>query len=172
MKYTIFYFITLAILFTSCHKEATLPAITNNGANVIAYKVDGNVVIVSGNNYSQFMDPFGVTYNPRTWYGLIIIDGYNESPKSDISINLIYNDTLGNRPIITGYNINTAIPLGASYYDESSTSAYTTDSSHGGTINIIACSFKHISGTFAFDAINDEGKIHHITEGRFDITNK
>ena len=172
MKYTIIYFITLATLLTSCHKQPTMPAITNNGANVIAYKVDGNVVIVSGNNNRQFMDPFGVTYNPRTWYGFIIVDGYNEKPKSEISIKLIYNDTLGNRPIITGYNPNTYIPLGASYVNESSNSAFTTDSSHGGTINIIACSSKHISGTFAFDAINDDGKVIHITEGRFDITNK
>ncbi len=118
------------------------------------------------------MDPYGVMFNPMTWFGLIIVEGDNGSPKTGISLHIIYNDTLGNYPIITGYNPNTYIPLGASYVTESSNSAFTTDSSHGGSINIIAYSGKHISGTFAFDAINDEGKFVHITEGRFDITNK
>lgn len=172
MKYTIFYFVLLATLLTSCHKEATLPPITNTGANVLACKVNGKVVIVSGNNNRQFMDPYGVMFNPMTWFGLIIVEGDNGSPKTGISLHIIYNDTLGNYPIITGYNPNTYIPLGASYVTESSNSAFTTDSSHGGSINIIAYSGKHISGTFAFDAINDEGKFVHITEGRFDITNK
>ena len=100
MKYNLLFIIAFGTLFTSCHKEATLPAITNNGANIIACKVDGKILIISG-NANTTMTPFGVFYNPKTNYGLIVISGNNENPRCSIWLQFIYADTPGTYKIVT-----------------------------------------------------------------------
>ena len=168
MKYTSLLIFSLLLLFTNCYKEATLPPITNTGANVLACKVNGKVVIVSG-SAARYGNPIGVAFIQKNSDGLVTIYANNDNPRCEIILNFIYHDTTGIYPIITNY------PEGASYDNFSNgsvpigSSTYNTDSSHTGYIKVLNYSFKQISGTFAYDAINDEGKVIHITEGRFDI---
>jgi hypothetical protein len=46
---------------------------------------------------------------------------------------------------------------------------YHTDSTHTGTVTVTHYTKTFTSGTFAFDAINGDGDVVHITDGRFDI---
>ena len=48
---------------------------------------------------------------------------------------------------------------------------YTTDSLHGGSITYTYYDRKILAGTFQFDAVNGNGVVIHVTDGRFDFSN-
>ncbi len=168
MKYSLLFIIAIAVFFTSCHKEATLPPITNNGANVLGCKVDGKIIIASG-SAGSFGRVNGVRFYPPTTYGLIQIYAHGDNPKFEMFISFIYLDTPGTYQIISTNRLGATYDNFATGSVPSGESEFNTDSTHTGFIKITQFSDQQISGTFAFDAMNDGGKVVHLTEGRFDI---
>ncbi len=161
-------------IFASCKKdnakitEEQLPPETQIGAFTFGCKVDGKVYTASGKggllsgqhvNYSYFSD-------------------------SSISISISNTDSKFNLHIVFKYLGNLGIyelklaPNKGEFYDNTngtipgSSNTYTTDNNNIGNIYIkyfTASVGGILAGTFEMNAINANGNIIHITEGRFDI---
>lgn len=168
--------VLLSTLLTasSCKKDKTptteeqLPPETQTGAFTFGCKVDGKIYTASGKggllssqhvNYSYFSDS-----------STSISIGNTES-KFNLRIVFKY---LGNLGI---YELKGS-PNKGEFYDNSngtipgSSNTYATDNINIGKINIkyfTATVGGILAGTFEMNAINANGKIIHITEGRFDI---
>ena len=179
MKYNLVLIATVLLLSTmltasSCKKdkspatEEQLPPETQTGAFTFGCKVDGKIYTASGKggllsnqhvNYSYFSD------------SSISISIGNTESKFNVRIVFKY---LGNLGI---YELKSA-PNKGEFYDNSngtipgSSNTYTTDNINNGNINIkyfTASVGSILAGTFEMNAINGNGKIIRITEGRFDI---
>ena len=185
MKYNLVLLATAILLSTmlagsSCKKdnapttEEQLPPETQTGANTFGCKVDGKIYTASGKG--------GLLSNQSMYYNITA---------SDSSINIGISNSKQN------FNLNMAIKYTGSYgiyfmrkydyraifQDNSSGSlpgnsnTYYTDSVHLGRLNVKffngTLNPVHpgniLSGTFEMDAINANGKIIKISEGRFDI---
>lgn len=159
------------ICLAGCKKEDTspqLPAVTHKGANTFGCKIDGEVFVTSGKSYrGSLTGVAAIPYISTAWY----IEGRNGS--KHITLQFDYNS----HPIVPGtftmagiypyigyyfYYPDGTVPTGSTEYD--------TDSAHTGTVTVTDYTTTYASGTFAFDAINGDGKVVHITEGRFDIS--
>jgi len=169
MKRTFVSFL-LSLLFFSCKKSELqgLPPYTQSGQNVVAFKVNGRVVVVSGHSNSIVNE--GVSYSVL-YDSILYLDAVILNPHVELSI-CAKIVSLGAYPIISS-----PWPLGASYFDDSNSSIpggnnqFNTDSSHSGMVTYNYRDANIFAGTFAFDVINSQGTVIHITEGRFDIKN-
>jgi hypothetical protein len=181
MKNMILY-ITLVLLFSSCDKDDNkssneLPAATTTGANTAGCLVNGQVFLPRGN--SQFGPTLSCFYQQdQDGYhlGLSIVEkGSNENKSVTISTNplqLIQNTT---------YNLAEQTNNGSNYNSNfgqfiinsniySSNQFYTTNTNIGELkITRLDTQQKIISGTFWYDAINPQGEIVKIRDGRFDM---
>ncbi|MEQ1553969.1 MAG: hypothetical protein ABL929_07320 [Ferruginibacter sp.] len=182
MKYNLILIASAVLLSTlltanSCKKgkspvtEEQLPPETHIGAFTIGFKVDGKIYTASGKggllagqhvNYSYFAD------------STIDISIGNTESKFNLHIMFKYLGSLG-------IYVLKFTPNRGEFYDNSngsipgSLNTYTTDTINNGYVNIkyfTATIGGILAGTFEMNAINGNGKVIHITEGRFDIGNK
>lgn len=159
--------ISFFLLLGGCSKTIapTLPPIAHTGQDMLAFKVNGNVVSVY-NSYLSLID-----FHIYDSANFVSIYGYTNAPNCGMEIRFQYLNGLGNYPISTIY------PYGAYFTDNAKGALtgtniddnYNCDSMHTGSINVVYYDSHEMAGYFQFDAISDSGRIVHITDGRFDV---
>ncbi len=175
-KYTTIWLLLIALssIFTSCKKETTknkeeqLPPETQTGAFTFGCKVDGKIYTATGKG--------GLLSDESVWYGYysdssIIISISSAISKFNFRAKFKYLGYVGLYELkefpyegIFNDNSNGTIP--------STSNTYVTDNLNIGKINLkyfTPTIGSALAGTFDIYAKNQNGKIIHITEGRFDI---
>ncbi len=149
------------LLYYGCSKpkktEPQLPPLTHTGANVVAFKANGKVCTATSPNgsFNLFTHPiYAVVYGDSN--AVISASGYN--PDFILTIGSKYRFVLGTYKIE-----NTPYSQGALFQN------FGTDSTHTGSITYTYYDRNIVAGTFAFDAVNANDSVVHITDGRFDI---
>ena len=177
MKNPLLYLVVLVLAFfiipaSSCHKEEPEPdlvPITTTGANTMGFYWDG--IPVNKKGKPSFNNATGVNvsiYSDNT----VKIFGGGGVPFCEIAIRFAIDE---NNPENKMYKINTiSATLGeAILIDDSPLGGleFYTNDSIGGTLEIIKYSkqLQHLAGKFDIKLQSDNGKIIHLTDGRFDI---
>jgi hypothetical protein len=146
--------------------EEELPPETQTGANTFGCKVDGKIYTAKGKDgllSTQYV--FGGASNSQASFN---IGASNTNQKFNFSLTVNYVGSLG-------ILLTSAYPYEGNFQDNSNgtipggLNSFPTDSLNIGKINLKYLSSNIASGTFEMDAKNANGKIIHITEGRFDI---
>ncbi|WP_277633149.1 DUF6252 family protein [Avrilella dinanensis] len=150
-----------------------LPPATQTGANTVGCLVNGMAFLPSG------LLPVGGNSNPYCGY-------YHDSFVLSFSIIKHENNTTAHgSESIAIYSSDTVLEQGGTYYlkdlDSSQTAAYKivlspsityeTNNEYTGELHITKLDKDNniISGTFWFNAINEQGEVVEIREGRFDM---
>jgi len=179
MKYLISFLLLLILSASSCKKNKTgeqLPPETQEGKFTIGFKVDGKVYTAKGKG--------GLLSSESVTYGLLADDN---------SINIFASNSSASKPkfhltLIVHYKGAQGIyemknyPYQGTFMDgqdgtiPGSNNVFKTSETYNGKVNINffngslpALNGTILSGTFEMDAVNGEGKVIHITDGRFDI---
>ena len=176
MKYfTSIFFLCIIITLFNCKKTENhppeLPPATHVGADFLACKINGKIFISkgAGGKFNQ-MGP-GVVYIVAG-DSTIYIDATTLNPHFEVTINSVYKFDLstyqfGENHFKSGGeyddDTNGTIPTGINQFN--------TDKAHSGSVTITYYDGNILAGTFAFDAVNGNDSVVHITEGRFDIQN-
>lgn len=164
------------LVSAACKKDTIelLPPITQSGAYTFGFKVDGKVYTANGKE--------GLLANKYVKYilgndSLIFITAKNmTNPNFGIQLSIKYPDKIGTY-------LTKDYPYQGTFSDDNDgtipglSNTYTTTNSITGsvTINYFNGTYNPpfmgtvLSGTFQMDAVNGEGKVIHITDGRFDI---
>ena len=185
MKYNFVIIATAILLSTlltanSCKKDKTateeqLPPETQTGAFTIGFKVDGKVYTAKGTG--GLLSDESVSYSYFSSDSTFYIEA-SKSIENKFGIYLTFKCFTLNSPSI----LNT-FPFEANFQDKSNgtapggTNSFNTNTNNIGyvTLKFFNGTFNPgnfgtiVSGTFDFYAINGNGKVIHITEGRFDI---
>lgn len=165
----------LAIFTGSCSKEKScddpidcLPPITQTGANKAGCLVNGKALVPGGRGINT---------------GSVLKAQYNFSGEDDSAFGLaIRNRTSGGSKMMLIVIRNKKLVEGAIYELKSEGSnsfgsykdrfdGFVTNEDHRGELIIsrIDMEKRIVSGTFWFDAVNNEGEIVEIRNGRFDV---
>ena len=164
--------IACTTIFATCKKTTTatdepqLPPETQTGSNTFGCKVDGKIFTASGKG--------GLLSDQSVWGGAsnsqasFTILSSNTTQKFNFSLSVNYNGSLG-------INYTSTYPYKGNFQDNSNstipgnTNSFETDSLNVGKVNLKYLSSDIAAGTFEMKAKNANGKVIHITEGRFDI---
>ncbi len=170
--YLIAIIVVIIITASGCKKttQEQLPPETHVGAFTFGCKVDGKIYTAIG----KLPGFGGLNLNPQyVHFSLMPLDLLDISAQNyltDLRIRFEfifqYKDSLGTYFLKTGDGF---------FYDGKT--SYRTTNIHSGSVTIkyFNGSFNPptfatvVAGTFEMDAVNGEGKVVHITEGRFDI---
>ncbi|MBA3828801.1 MAG: hypothetical protein H0X33_07680 [Taibaiella sp.] len=161
----------ILLIANGCFKSSGIPypAVTHNGTNIVAFKVNGKAVIVDGDARSWGEGSYGILFYDTD----LVIASHSEHPHYRIDI----EQAVKNYPTITGsYTFTFNYPNAASFSDytngtiPSGDNTFVCDSTHSGYVSVEYFTKSVLSGTFAFDAVNSTGNVVHITEGRFDLS--
>jgi hypothetical protein len=170
--------LTVTLFLFSCHgckKEKSpsrpqLPPITHEGKNILACKINGEIMIASGVPSSLTVVGTSYTYSSDS---TIHIMGSQASPNFYLTITFKFSYNKSNFKLTDSLNPPSLHPNKGyleKAFNTSGSYMYSTDSFRNGNVNILLYNGNILSGTFAFDAINNFGEVVHITEGRFDIS--
>lgn len=172
--------LAFAILLTSssCKKQNTgpqLPPETQTGANTLGFKIDGKIYTASGKS-GLLANQFVWANGPFLSDTSIIIAGQNRDQKFDFRIVIKYTGSFGIH-YTSAYPYEGVLQLNADGTVPNASDIYQTNQIFKGKVNIkftdaMLTPLKGITivaGTFEMEAINSEGKIIKITDGRFDI---
>jgi hypothetical protein len=180
MKYIIIAITTLLLTSASCKKNKTeeqLPPETHEGKFTFGCKVDGKIYTASGKGGILGFDH--VSYNMRpSDSSIFIFAGSTSNTKNKFSVSFTIKYTGG-----TGIYTMKTYPYQGTFIDESNgnipggPNTFTTSENFIGSVNIKYFDGKFnplyiatvLAGTFEINAVNADGKVIHITEGRFDI---
>lgn len=176
----------LAICFTlsgmQCEKDPNIPEIdklppaTQIGADTFGCLVDGNAFLPKGTLFSPPLKQAYYQYvNGAYHFSIGITNKINNNDNlKDIHLSA-HELTLEEKTYKFGL-VNTPGIFGGSYkvyhlYDNGTIDEYSTDPILQGEISITNFDPVNyiISGTFWFDAINKDGKMVEVREGRFDM---
>lgn len=171
-------FITLVTCLYCCKKNDDdtptnpidqLPPATQTGANTAGCLVDGQAFLPNNGstlplvlNYLDGEDfTLGIGNEINNELNRILISKYNI--QLQVGQTYLLNQEFGANSSTGEYSIDTASPPSPNYYS--------TNPEVTGELNITHHDFERaiLSGTFWFDAINSEGEIVKIREGRFDM---
>ena len=180
-RYTFLLLLPLLIILFSCNKDDDkpadpvdlLPPATQTGANTAGCLVDGEPFIpkgpITGGNLRQYYD--GKNFfirilrksddNISTGVG-VFLEGLDK-PLEMGKINVLNIDFMGSITKTGLYHIGSAPPPRPGFYQTNNNVTGEMVITHHDFDNAI------LSGTFWFDAINSEGEIVEVREGRFDI---
>lgn len=153
----------------SCDKkddEPQLPEITQTGEGTLGCLVDGQIFIA---NPGFMQSPIGASNNQwedKRW----MVDGSG----NDYTVALeICKDSIIEKISTLNGIPEESCSNGVIYFkgNSSQTALFTTSHSETGKIFITRFDTinRIISGTFYFDAVNSEGKITQVRDGRFDV---
>ena len=174
---SILFSFTILLTASSCKKQNAgpkLPPETQRGANTLGFKIDGKVYTASGKSgllSNQYV--YGGGPNSDT---SIVIMAQNREQQFDLFIKIKYSGTNGVH-LTTEYpytgmlqlNSDGTIPTGNNVYNTSDLfKAKVNIKFSNGSINPLLTG-SIVSGTFEMEAINSEGKIIKLTDGRFYI---
>jgi hypothetical protein len=158
---------------TSCSKDDKptnpidqLPPATQTGANTAGCLVDGQAFLPKG--YSA-LGNLTCVYQDGLNFSLSITENKNNILKDIGVFSLNQKLEVGQTYQLTEYNTKYGSYI--IYYPDLSENKYLTTTLINGELKITNHNFNKaiLSGTFWFDAINSEGKIVKIREGRFDM---
>jgi hypothetical protein len=168
MKNTISLILCSCLLIACQKSKRELPDATQNGARTFGCKVNGALFTTSGDPKNTWTNS-GVTFATIA-DGSIEIAANQENPDESVYMRFRFGDTAG------VYYLNSLYTYKGRYTGSSGGGiaamggfTYMSDTEHTGVVNVTRYDGNIISGTFSFDAVNDSGRIVHITEGRFDI---
>ena len=178
------YFLLCIFFFTACDKDddqgsqdpiEQLPKATQTGANTVGCLVNGEAFLPKGG---------GLAGNKNCFYQYVDGGYHFKMGFSDFSGDTSYSVVVGtqNASIEEGetYLLNSQ-PFftnnidgrggGHSISGPSGFEKYTTTSEVTGEMRITKLDFENhiVSGTFWFDAVNEDGEVVEIREGRFDM---
>lgn len=182
MKYLISFSLFFLLSATGCKKNKPplqLPPETQEGKFTIGFKVNGKIYTAEGKG--GLLSSEHVTYSLISTDRSINIFAANSSdskPKFHLALSINYDGKPG------VYEIK-SYPYEGDFMDTrdgtipGGSGNYTTTYVNVGIVNIKYFNGSYsppskgtiLSGTFEMDAVNSEGKVIHITEGRFDIGN-
>ena len=146
--------------------DKELPPLTHTGENMMACKVNGRVIIAG--QYVANATGF-VQFSSSPDNGLLYLSCEIPSPHYEIELSIDYDDTLGVYPIISSY------PYFGYFWDythsisPNDSNQFQPDIKHPGSVTVTYNDGSIIAGTFAMEGVNRQGKVVHITDGRFDI---
>lgn len=172
----LFSFIVL-LTASSCKKRNTgpqLPPETQTGAGTLGFKINGKIYTASG-GCGLLADQCiggGGPYSDTA----IDITAVNQTQKFKFRISIKYSG-------VNGIHYTSGYPYDAYFTDDTngtipgSSNHYITTDVYKGKVNIKFCNGSInplrtgtiVSGTFEMEAINAEGKVIKITDGRFDL---
>lgn len=182
------YFLLLflsSVLFSDCSKKfpgshlLELPPITMEGSNVVACYINGKMYILEGKDESVGFS-FGPIRGNRVRYNVSSssVRITSRKPKPD-EVDLTITFKLEEGKYI--YELNElgsssariTVGIDNNIFTEPE---YKTNAQYKGHVELLM--FRHgepnginfVAGTFAFDAINAEGDVIEVREGRFDIS--
>jgi hypothetical protein len=166
----------IALTLASCKKKETpkkpidqLPPLTHVGANTAGCLINGKAFVPTNH-----LMPLSCNYYMQQYFGLSMLHRINNitnSVRIKVNANLQVGSTyrLTVEDYISGQDGNWA-----SHKKDSepapSANHYGTNDTNYGELTITHHDYDHatISGTFWFDAVNSEGEVVHVTDGRFD----
>ena len=183
MKYSIILF-TLFFFFSCSSNSNKLTEINNDGTGGVSCKVDGEILRPKVSGLGLTSNYFKIGFNGDTTYfavGLLNINATNERFRS-IKVQ-VYDVAFENPITFEKLSLQGNVYQLGDYGDpsdygqfktfgkyEDNEKLFTTSEIINGEITITHHDIKNfvISGTFWFDAINENGEIIEIREGRFD----
>ncbi len=184
---TLFYlFLLIGIisLNASCDKDDPanpidqLPSATQTGANTAGCLVDGEALLPKSGGVDPILNCSYQNINGEYYFGLSFSDNYSQ-PNKSINISLSRINIQEGANYILDKNIQDNgdyTGVGAQHivhqlYPNNLWEHYQTTSIIKGELKIthIDATLAIISGTFWFDAINSNGEIVKVTDGRFDM---
>ena len=180
------YFLLCIFFFTACDKDddqgsqdpiEQLPKATQTGSNTVGCLVNGEAFLPKGgglagnkNCFYQYVDGeyyFGMQFSNSSSSGLEVKSVILATKNATIDENQIYQ--LNSQPFYS----NSEDGRGSGYlnYTASNFEEYSTTSEITGEMTITKLDFENhiVSGTFWFDAVNEDGEVVEIREGRFDM---
>lgn len=181
MQYKLFFFSLISLFILTapgCKKtntEEQLPPETHEGNFTFGCKVDGKIFIASGKD-GPLSNKY-VSFDLINSDSSIFISARNTTqPNFSLTLKINYSGSLGMYVIRT-------FPYYGTFSDYTngsipgSSNTYTTSNNYNGKVVIKYFNGSYnpynngtiLSGTFEMDAVNANGKVVHITEGRFDI---
>ena len=184
-KLKILNLILLCIFLTSCSSDDDnsggdnpvnqLPEATQIGANTAGALVDGEPITPKGGGinpnlvaFYQFVDGayfFSISYSNNDQSDLrgIVVSNQREEIEENQTITL--NKNFEDNEDFTGGGARYLIGGGL-------ISSYNTNTQNTGELTITHLDEQNriLSGTFWFDAVNEDGEVVEVREGRFDVT--
>lgn len=173
--------VTITLLTAAaCKKnnaEVQLPPETQTGKNTFGCKVDGKVYTAWGKGGLIGFDNVSyVLISSDSSINIFASTADPSKPRFSLSLKIKYLGTLGN------YKMG-RYPYRGVYLDgsigslPSSDNQFLTNDTTTGEVNVKYFDGSYVpinggsilSGTFEMDVVNGEGKVVHITDGRFDI---
>lgn len=175
MKYILSLAFFITLLNIGCKKaQDTLPSETHTGAYTMGFTANGTNYIANG-SMSDLIGIGSVSYNMESSGNNILIDGRRDAGdnKFEIWLDIEYKDTLGTYLLKSG-----TFFLGGQPATESNT--FNITNIHTGSLSVSFFDGRFtpfnqgtiLSGTFEMDAVNNNGTVIHIINGRFDSGNK
>ncbi len=179
--FPIFLFIIISI--ASCRKvQDNLPSETTVGAYTIGFKVNGTNYTASG-KVGQLLNNGAVSYNYSNYttdHSIVITAERTAGDnKFEIWLAIPYKDSIGTYLLLDNYKGTFFLGGNPNPSDPSDASTYTTTNVYTGKVSISYFDGtpmpyypgRILAGTFEMEGVNKNGKVIHITEGRFDIGN-
>ncbi len=182
MKKTFFILFWLTAITTltgsNCKKENNepqLPAETQTGANTLGFKINGKVYTASGKS--------GLLTNQHVWGGgpfsdtSIDIGASNSNLKFYFRITIKYSGNIGLHYTLANTTYNGIFQDNSDGTIPGNSNFYQTNDVYKGIVNIKFTNatinplrgFTILAGTFEMEAVNGNGQVIKITDGRFDI---
>ncbi|MEO7119573.1 MAG: hypothetical protein ABIY62_00675 [Ginsengibacter sp.] len=176
-------FLFVSLFCSACRKVTdTLPAETCARSYTIGFKADGKIYTTSG-NARDLLNDGAVSYNFPNYDSdhSLYISAKKSFGDNDFEIWLViqYKDSVTGYQLKDDYKGTFFLGGNPDPNDPTSSNVYTTTNLNTGKV-IITCFDGKImpyypgtilAGTFEMDCVNKNGKVIHITDGRFDIGN-
>lgn len=168
--------LTMMLTLSSCNKDDDnnsdrLPPATQTGANTVGCLVNGEVFLPKAEGINPAVVVNYEFINGGFFFRLVFKDLRGTTNKT-VTVGTGYLDLQANQTYVLNKNFDDDGDYtgGGGTYSTSTLNTYQTNMNNVGelTITRIDTSNSIISGTFWFDAINQEGEVVEIREGRFD----
>ncbi|MEX0966905.1 MAG: hypothetical protein WD077_06680 [Bacteroidia bacterium] len=167
----------LATLINGCKKdlpEPQLPPYTQEGKNIFACKINGEVFVAEGVMDKNTMSPKGTDNNYMVWGNDTIVEirAVEKKPtEASVSVDFVYTLIKDTFELNQKENSVARISIPVENYVFAESIFKTTDE-HKGWVQVKYFQNNILAGTFEFTAIDDRGEIIHVTDGRFDFFTK
>ncbi|BDD05841.1 hypothetical protein [Aureibacter tunicatorum] len=182
MRRTLIY-LSIIFLFTSCFQEDDFPSPTQEGANTFGCYINGEQFKTKGNVTVRAASAYLTNTGNLKYISIGGDRAHDETPQS-VNLSVYYDNLMaGEREfdLKRSYNGDVTEDGSIVYYKLDSawasykiagTYEFYSNTDYTGKLHISRFDPDNmiISGIFYFDAINSEGEVVKITDGRFDFT--
>lgn len=166
--------IILSIALHSCSNDdfsGKLPAATTSGANTVGCLVNGKVFLLHAEGINPEVNCFYQYIDGEFFFNMTFVDYRGVTPKA-VSIKTGRTSLQVNQTYLLNKNTTDDGDFtgGGGNYDIGASNRYFTNTIKTGELKITRIDLQNsiVSGIFWFDAINADGEIVEIREGRFD----